>query len=318
MMLKLKLKYILLTSLVFMGFVWFGCNKEVAEEVVDFMQNNCKKPSDYIKPVTGFAPQKCYYSGQERRKMGLWLVEKTGEEPNASYRYYQHESWKQAGSVGPFTIDEMGGVYVGPAPFINVLENKFPDVNTIYKVDNNSGEMKEFIRLPMPDTADKNNPYGIIGLIYMCETRTLFVSTIAGSDRKNERGAIYAIDIESGKVIDCIRGIDAMGMGINYVKNRRELYFGNGRDSDIYVVEISSKGAFKGLPKKEFTISGLGPRGDDKVRRIKTDKNGNLEVYGLEFNYNLIAPSEKQETVYVFGYYPDNGGWLFSGIKPNA
>jgi hypothetical protein len=149
----------------------------------------------------------------------------------------------------------------------------------------------------------------------LCEAGILYASTVSGSDRFVERGGLYAIDVKTKKLVDAIVGIDVMGMGISYITGQRRLYFGSGRDSKIYSLQLSEKGRFIGKREVAFSIEDLGPRGDDKVRRIITDQNGNLEVHGIEFNFNLIAPREKQETVYHFkfdlaqerwNYFPQN------------
>jgi hypothetical protein len=167
------------------------------------------------------------------------------------------------------------------------------------------------MKLPLADSINANNGYGIIGIQYLCETKTLYVSSLSGSNRHAERGCIYAIDIVNKKIMDRIIQTDAMGMGISYITGQRKLYFGTGRSSVVYSVTINAKGGFSGKPVQEFSIEGLGPRGDDKVRRISTDAAGNLLVSGIEFNYNLVAAREKQETIYRFIYKEEENKWVF-------
>jgi outer membrane protein assembly factor BamB len=167
------------------------------------------------------------------------------------------------------------------------------------------------MRLPAADSINADNPYGIIGMVYLCETGTLYVSTVAGSRRYEENGHIYAVDVKTKKVIDEIAHTDAMGMGISYITGERKLYFGTGRSSAVYAVTLSGNGKFSGSPEQAFTLQDLGPRGDDKVRRIITDQYGNLTIHGIEFNFNLIAPREKQETLYKFNWNPDEKKWIY-------
>ena len=202
-----------------------------------------------------------------------------------------------------------------PAPFINVLNNPVEKQNTIYKIDAVTGEMNEFMQIPLPDSLNRNNPYGVLGLLYYCEGNILYASSIAGSDRHVIRGGIYAIDIKTKQIIDRISQTDAIGMGISYITEERRLFFGTGRNSDIYSVTLKENGKFSGKPELVFSLEGLGPRGDDKVRRIRTDAIGNLLVYGIEFNYNLIAPREKPETLYEFVYNPEQKKWFCRSIQ---
>ncbi len=243
--------------------------------------------------------------------MGLVLVEKKGSPNQPQFRYYQHPSWKKGGWLAPIVLDETGSLFAAPAPFINILDNPLSNQNTIYRVDAQSGIMDEFMRLPLPDSLTTTNPYGIIGMIYMCEAGILYVSTVLGSGRQKERGAIYAIDVRAKKIIDKINGMDVMGMGITYIAGKRQLFAGSGRSSSVFVITLTKEGRFAGKFAEAFSLAGLGSRGDDKVRRIRTNEDGNLLVYGVDFNYNLIAPSEKQETTYSFNYDQAQEKWQY-------
>ena len=295
------------TVLLLAGAVLFSCK----EEKVDYQSNVCKQFPVFVQQL-GFPPGASFFSTTDSKKMGLILKQSsTANDPNATIiKEYQHPSWTKGGWLAPIVLDEQGNIYVSPAPFVNILHNPNNNSNTVYKVDSKTGVMDEWLKLPQQDSTVQN-PFGIIGMVYLCETQTLYVSTVAGSDRQNERGLIYAVDVKDKKIIDKISGTDAMGMGINYVEGKRKLYFGTGRSSDIYSITLTSKGTFKGTPAVSFSIAGLGQRGDDKVRRIFTNKDGTLTVAGFEFNYNLVAPREKQETQYQFSYDEETGKWIF-------
>jgi hypothetical protein len=244
----------------------------------------------------------------------MGLVLKQSEQlnnPNGTIvKQFQHPSWRSAGWLAPIVLDEQGNMYTAPAPFVNIWHNPNNNSNTVYRVDTKSGVMEAWIKLPAQDSTIQN-PFGIIGMVYLCEAQVLYISSVAGSDRQNERGCIYAVDVKSKKIIDKIGGTDAMGMGISYVEGKRKLYFGTGRGSDIFSVTLNAEGKFNSNPAISFSIAGLGQRGDDKVRRIFTNKDGTLTVAGFEFNYNLIAPQEKQETPYLFSYDEETGKWIF-------
>jgi len=111
--------------------------------------------------------------------------------------------------------------------------------------------------------------------------------------------------------LDQLPATDVLGMGIAYTAGQRRLYFGIQQNSDVYSVKLKSNGNFDGKPRVEFSLEGLGPRGDDKVRRIRLDKDGSLLVYGMEFNVNLVPASEKQETIYSFSYDEETGKWTY-------
>lgn len=284
------------------------------QETVEFQTNDCKSQGAFIKKV-GFDPARSALSTSENRKMGLQLIQfnAQGDTSNGGKKIYQHPSWKTAGWLGSILIDPQGNCFVGPVPVINLLDNPPAKQNIIYKVDATSGEMKPFIELPVAKNTSPTNPYGILGFTYLCESNTIYVSTVHGSTRETELGFIYAIDAATEKVIDKIQNTDVLGMGISYITGKRKLYFGSARNSSIYSISLSKEGKFVNHPSLEFSISDIGPRGDDKARRIKFDKiTGSMQIYAIEFNYNLTAPTEKQESIYNFSWNNDIQKWEYN------
>ncbi|MEP6725698.1 MAG: hypothetical protein ABJC98_07785 [Bacteroidota bacterium] len=286
----------------------FSCHSSV--EAV-YSDNSCKLIPPFVARL-GFDKKKSYFSTSEKKTMGLVLLEAVDPQnlQAGATKKFQDSSWKKAGWLAPIQLDNRGNVFTGPAPFINVLNNPATDQNTIYKINGQTGNMAPFLQLPLPDSLTDQNPYGIIGMVFLCESSSLYVSTVAGSNRNYEKGGIYQVNVNSGKIEDKLTGMDVLGMGIAYTSNERRLFFGKARNPDVYSIGLNKNGNFSGKPQFEFSLSGLGPRGDDKVRRIKTNKNGGLEVYGMEFNFNLIAPTEKQETVYQFIYDEGTKKWM--------
>jgi hypothetical protein len=280
------------------------------EEVVDYQANNCKKNPSFMQSF-GYNPSFSYLTTSDEKIMGLIIKESTqAGNPNAPVsKQMQHPSWLKGGWLAPILIANNGDIFTAPAPFINILNNPISNNNTIYKVDGKTGIMDEYLRLPEADSINTENPFGIIGMALLCETNTLYVSSLAGSKRHAEKGHIYAIDLTTGKIIDQINAIDAMGMGISYITGKRKLYFGTGRSSDVYDVTLNKDGKFASKPAFVFSLQNLGSRGDDKVRKIRPDNKDNLVINAMEFNYNLIAPREKQESVYKFAYDEETKKW---------
>jgi hypothetical protein len=279
---------------------------------VPYSDNSCKTNAAFISKL-GFNPASSFFSTSEKRIMGLVLNEAANpaDLTQGITRQYQDSSWRQAGWLAPLQIDEMGNLYTAPAPFISVLHNPPQQQNNIYKVDAATGKMKVFVQLPQPDTLMQQvkQPFGIIGLAYLCETGSLYASSIAGSTIQKVAGEVYQIDVKTGEIKDKLPGMDILGLGIAYTTGKRLLFGGDGRSSTVYAVVLTAQGNFSGTWQPQFSLAGIGPRGDDRVRRIKCDKNGDLLVYGMEFNYNLIAPSEKQETSYRFSYNAATNQW---------
>jgi hypothetical protein len=276
-----------------------------------YADNNCKLVPPFVGRL-GFNTRNALFSTSEKKAMGLVLIESADPlNPQAPVtRRFQDSSWKKAGWLAPIQLDEHGNIFTAPAPFINVLNNPATDQNTIYKVNGQTGHMGAFVKLPAPDSNTEQNPFGILGMVYLCETGSLYVSSVAGSNRRSEKGILYQVNAVTGKISAQLTGMDILGMGISYIDGERKLFLGRARSSEVYAVALDKKGNFSGKPVLAFSLEGLGPRGDDKVRRIKTNKDGSLDVYGMEFNFNLIAPTEKQETVFRFVYDEDAKKWI--------
>jgi hypothetical protein len=281
------------------------------EEAVEFDANSCKGNSPFIKTM-GFDSRNSFFTTSDMKVMGLQLQQsdQPGNPQARIVKTYQHPSWKKGGYLAPILIDQSGNIYTSPAPFINILNNPIANNNTIYRVDAQSGEMQEFMRLPAADSINEQNPFGIIGMIYLCETGTLYVSSVAGSRLHKEDGHIYAIDLKSKSIIDQLDHTDALGLGISYAAGKRQLFFGSARNADVNVITLNAAGKFAGKPQLAFSLQNLGAGGDDKVRRIKADNSGNLQVYCMEFGFNLIAAREKKETLYTFIYDESEKNWI--------
>jgi hypothetical protein len=296
---------------IFLVTIWLA---SCTSESIPYSVNSCKTNAPFISKL-GFDPQRSYFSTSEKRIMGLVLNEAAnpGNLAEGNTRQYQDSTWKQAGWLAPLQIDLAGNVFTAPAPFISVLNNPPMQQNVLYKIDANTGKMGAFANLPQPaiNVASVKQPFGIIGLAYLCETNSLYVSSIFGSTIQQQAGVVYHVDAATGEIKDKLTKKDILGLGIAYTTGQRLLFGGDGRSQTVYAVVLNDRGNFSGYWQPVFSLEGLGPRGDDKVRRIKCDKNGDLLVYGMEFNYNLIAPSEKQETVYRFVYNQEVKQWEY-------
>ena len=275
----------------------------------DSPPTDCKKQPAFIATV-GFDVTKSALSTSERTQMGLVLIEIDPNNPNSKRsKTYQHPSWDNAGYLGPLCIDQFGDAYVAPVPMVNVLHNPAADQNTLYKIDGKTGEMRKMIALPMAALPFQENAFGTLGMVYDCDNHTLYATSVAGSSRKEEKGRIFHIDIATQKVVSQIDSLDAMGIGIGFVGSEKRVFFGKTRTGEICSVGLDLQGNFVGKPRIELSLEGLGARGDDKARKIRFQSNGDMTVSGIEFYYNLTAPTEKQETVYTFRYNAQAGRW---------
>lgn len=269
----------------------------------------CATNPAFVKAF-GFNEQLSALSTSERAVRGLALVE-IGPNGDISRkgRIFQHPSWDDGGFMGPIMRDGLGNVYAAPIPVISTFYNPTLSQNDLYRVDGVTGVLTRALSLPPARTPDDTNPYGIMGLTLDCDTNSMYVSSVLGSTRKQEYGRVFRVDLASGKVMAQIDGVDAIGLGVFNGARGKRLYFGSARRSEIRAVALDDDGNFIGQPRVVIDLDGLGPRGDDKARRISFQANNSMLVYGIEFAYNLIAPTEKQETQYRFSYDAGADAW---------
>lgn len=265
---------------------------------------SCQQVPPFVRQL-GFG-NKAAFSTSDRKIQGLILLE--GE------RKYQHPSWTLAGSLAPITRDGKGNTFVAPAPWIDVLENKPDEQNKVYRVDGQTQEMKQFAELPKALEPTSQNPYGVLGLTFDCDTNSLYASSVSGSNRSETVGRIFQLGAD-GKILSQLEKTDAIGLAVfNSAKGKR-LYFGQARSSEIWSIALDESGRFSGEARIEISMENLGTRGDDKARRINFSNN-EMVVFGIEFSFNLIAPTEKQETIYRFRYDSAKDAWIYIEEPP--
>lgn len=289
----------------------FSCEEKMTkEEVAQIGIASCRSLAPFVRKV-GFNASRSGFSTSESTLKGLVLVQfPDNPADTASKKVWQHPSWQKFGWLGSITTDNTGAAYTAPIPKVNTLDNPLSQLNKVCKVDPETGELKLFCELPTADTSAGVVSFAVLGVYFDCHASKLYVSTVAGSTRDEEKGKIYVIDQKTGKIEDELEGYDAMAVFVGGVTGEKRLYFGSARNSDVFSVELTKSGKFKGDARKEFSIEDLGPRGDDKARRIRFDPQGNMIVFGVEFNYSLAAQSNKPETIYQFGYDRENSKWV--------
>jgi hypothetical protein len=253
-------------------------------------------------------------STSEKARPGLWVIE-------GDHRY-QHPSWKNAGYLAPIERDKDGNIFVAPAPFINVLLNPPGEQNAVWRIDGRTQEMSKFLDLPRDLGITEQNPYGTLDLAYDCETENLYVSSVFGSTRDKEQGKIYRIDTKTKQATPLLENTDGFGLAVFNANKGKRLFYALARKSEIWSIALNDDGTANGMPngtgRKEVSLENIGPRGDDKVRRITFQPNGEMLLFGIEFNFNLIAPTEKQETVYHFRYNAQNDSWTYVPEPPQV
>ncbi len=313
----LFMKYIVkLITIIYCLVAVAGCSSGMTEEeITGIGLTPCRNPALFIKNV-GFNPARTAFSTTELNYTGVALVE-LPQNPNdkINRRVWQDSSWKLFGHMASLTTDENGSAYTAPIPLVNNLDVPVSELNNIYKIDYITGKMALFCQLPKPKISNDIVPFGVLGVYYDCHGKKLYAASISGSSRDQEKGVIYVIDINTAKIIDQLEGYDAAGLFVGGNTGEKRLYFGGLRKSNIYSVELNKEGKFKNAKvTTEFSLEQLGPRGNDKARRIRYDKLGNLVIQGVEFDYSLAAQSNRNETTYQFNFNEEEKKWKFYKI----
>ena len=222
-------------------------------------------------------------------------------------------SWDDAGHLGPYTLDGQGNIYTAPVPYVSIAENPPQEQNKIYKVNTNDGKMKEFVSFT-DNTPNNDNPYGVMGLAFDCETGALYAASIAGSTPKEQKGIIYKVDPKTKEIQDKLKGFDVIGMGIYKTKSGKKLYMGAARSPEIFSVLLDEKGNFSGTPTFEFSLAAQPGGSYDNAHRIRFMKNNEMEIKAIEFSYSLIASSDPLRNIYKFSYDFENDKWNFISV----
>ncbi len=227
-------------------------------------------------------------------------------------RSYQDPTWSSAGYLGALQHDELGNVYLIPMPFISVLENPPAKANIISRIDTDTGKLLPFVELPAAAPLTSQNVYGLMDITYDCDTRYLYASSVLGSTPDHVAGRIFQIDPSTGTVLSILDGIDAIGLGIFNDPQGKRLYFGLARASEVYSVSLDNNGSFGSDIRLELSLVGLGTKTNERARTIAFQGPSQLVIKTLQFDFNLVAPSETQQTLLVYIYNADQNTWDFT------
>lgn len=235
---------------------------------------------------------------------------------------YQHSTWRQSGHVGSTVRDAQGHMYLIPVPTVGLDTNPLERRNTVYRIDSVTGLMRPFIELPLSDESSQANPFGTLGLAYDCETNSLYVNSVAGSTSAEIKGVIYQIDVETGKVIDQLPRIDALGIGIFNSGTEKRLYYGDARSSNLFSVPLTKLGYFNRLVKPTYELSLLALKNGDstQIRKIvfnaTQDRQYFMALSDVEFSFRMTAETARKYKIYNFRLSSDSSEWQLLSVNP--
>jgi len=290
----------------------YGCQPE-SVDMGNFptgVVNQCRTQPAFIAK-TGLGRNTAIDSRQQGYT-GLQLINvKTG-------KTWQDPTWDDAGHIGAFERDRQGNIYVAPAPEVSLEENPPELQNRIYKIDAQTGKLALFMELPYPKPPSQNNPFGILGLTYDCNTDSLYASSVAGSTPNEELGRIYQINPATQQIISQLDYTDSIGLGVFNTKTNKLLYYGSARASHAFSITLDAQGRFTGEPRYEFSLATLQGGNNTSVRKIQFQKRGQnylMTAKEIEFGFRLNAANPPFKNKYLFTYQSDDDKWKYRGAQ---
>ncbi len=264
--------------------------------------NTCKQTPQFVSALN--LPGTVSLSTSERDALGLTVI---ATDPNNGQRttMWQHPTWKQAGNLSALATDQRGDVYVIPSPRINLVDNPPELQNTLYKIDRQTGEMRVALKFPIAKPITQQNPFAGMGLHYDCISDSLYLSSIAGSDAKQEHGSLYRIALQPKPMIAArYDGFDAIAIASTTTsgsKHADRLLLGRARNSEVWQMALDAQGNFVGMPAPWLDLFGLGPDGNERARKFELTTKGELKISGTKFHYNLAQPpTQLPPAKYIF------------------
>ncbi len=270
--------------------------------------NYCRKSAQFPLKY-GLTPPFAIDLRQDMENRGLKIIE-----AKQGGKVLKLPGWKKFGYLGLYTLDNFGNIYTSPLPYVSIDINPPEEQNKILIVNSSDGKMEEFIRLKSKNPPTPKNPFGVIGLTFDCDTKSLYAASVAGSTYKDESGVIYQIDPVKKKVISEYKGIDVLGVGIFQGKFGKRMYLGLARKPEVYSVVINNDGSFSDDLRFEFSLVDVPGGGFDKAHRIMF-RNNQMIIKAREFNYTLMASSSTLRSIYIYNYDINSDKWNFVDVQ---
>ncbi|NPA27679.1 MAG: hypothetical protein GXN91_01335 [Epsilonproteobacteria bacterium] len=226
-------------------------------------------------------------------------------------RVLHKKSWERFDALGTYTIDNKGDIYLTPNPFISIKPTTFNLQKAIYKLDGKSAELSRWMVIEEV-APNPTNPYGLISIVYDCDSGYLIASSIDKSSYRGVGGRIYLIDRDKKEILQRVEGFDALTLNILKSRDKKYLIAGSARDGGVYLFRFKEDGK---LDKNKIKLFEL-PTPELKVRKIKVIDKNTLKLEAIKFNYSLVAQSaKKHREEFIAKYDPKTGRWEVKRVE---
>lgn len=300
---------IAIVALVGIGAAFFAVRAAQPQEPIFYQQgsvSNCNTVQPQFSIELGFS-RNAIFDTRTNFVNGIALYEVDGQ--GNIIRSHQDPSWISGGSLGRPVLDGNSNVFVVPVPAINTWTNPIERANTIYRIDAETGVMAAYIDLPTAAPPNADNPYGLLGLGYDCETNSLYATSVYGSNRTTQAGRIYHINLTTGEVQSQFDNVDAFGIAVFNAAHGKRLYFGLAREPRVLSVSLDLQGNISGDLREEFSLDDFGINTDQRVRSIRFLGIDRMQLRTVQFSFNLVAPTEVRESLLEYVYDPNSDSW---------
>ncbi len=253
---------------------------------------NCEGKPKFLSKV-GLAGD-VTFSTAEPGVRGLILLGAPADNSDALTRY-QHQSWSGAGFLDAFVMDRNGNVYFAPSPRTGLGVKQPKNQNQIYKLDTKSGELAAYVTLPATGEPSPENPYGVLGLAYDCESNSLYAATVMGSSDANQVGSIFRIDLNTNEIAGQRDKVDAYGLAVRSTATGKQLVFGSPHNGEIRALNLDADGNLQGDPR---TLASLAD--PLRARKISFVNENEMTVQAAQFNFAKAEIPQEIPTRFVY------------------
>lgn len=303
---KNKTIFLFLFLLIFFGLFYlyfFKVNVFNLDKSIKYFYSNdsCVRSPKFIKEKIGTSEVAIDLT-QRNIKGVVFLYNNSGKT-----EYYLDNSWEENGSFREYVRDSSGNIYLTPVMFLRADKEVFERQKNIYKIDSKTGKMEKFIEIPGNNGSSKN-PYGLSSIAYDCKANSLFIGSLANSTRKEEKGAIYKIDIESKKITKQYDNLDALSLSVIYDnKGNAYIIYGAARNNGIYMLPLDNNHNIKKVKPELLVVPAKESKSFDKVYKIRVVGKNIFMLKGVEFNYTALASTNSERNIYTMIYDSEDG-----------
>ncbi len=218
-----------------------------------------------------------------------------------------NKQWGEYGHFGTYTLSDNGDIYLAPMPFISIKENTFDLQKNLYKLDTRTGKLSIFMHFDDVHPSS-SNPFGVASVIFDCDNKSLWVSTIDETNYNKELGVIMNINPITKEIMQQQENFDALTLVILNTDKGRFLLAGSAKRNSLFAFPIKNNKLQSPIELLEL------PDSNERIRKIKITGKNTLELQAVKFSYSLIAQSaERRRAEYVVKYDTETKEWKISG-----